>query len=308
MENRRISWNSPGKSRIIDIIKYISCRVSYIPLFFLILILNSYSLEVKVVDNVNVKNIHDDIISSVSLGGKSISEDLEFSGLEGITVIIERRPEKTDRVAYALPEKNTIVIYYPFEFNTFPYSNLNTVIYHEISHIILYHKAGPRTRLPLWFHEGIAMYESKELYPFIAFKVTGILYSGTELRLENLEDGFPGERTEEAYIKSYLAVSYIADKYGTKGIIDLIAGFSTSRSVDFKTVCYDAFDVTYEGFENGLHDYISERYNILQIFLRGQTVIVILAFFSIIVFIYLKIKQRRDAGELSELQGDDGKN
>ena len=177
MENRRISWNSPGKSRIIDIIKYISCRVSYIPLFFLILILNSYSLEVKVVDNVNVKNIHDDIISSVSLGEKSISEDLEFSGLEGITVIIERRPEKTDRVAYALPEKNTIVIYYPFEFNTFPYSNLNTVIYHEISHIILYHKAGPRTRLPLWFHEGIAMHESKELYPFIAFKVTGILYS-----------------------------------------------------------------------------------------------------------------------------------
>ena len=106
---------------------------------------------------------------------------------------------------------------------------LGRVLRHEIVHVVF----GYRLRknidaVPLWFHEGIAMYESYEWTYGRDWILLGNVLRNSIIPLDQLTLRFPKEanRARLAYAESFNAVYFIVKEYGyekLRMIIDLLA-------------------------------------------------------------------------------------
>lgn len=100
----------------------------------------------------------------------------------------------------------------------YPHRDLDGLIAHEASHLIL-HAAVPREeRLPRWFDEGLAMVVERELSVHDAFQLARLsLFSGP-FPLDAIDRGWPrdGARARLAYAQSFGVVSF-AQELGLAG-------------------------------------------------------------------------------------------
>jgi len=114
---------------------------------------------------------------------------------------------------------------------------LGRVLRHEIVHVIFgYQLRDNIEAVPLWFHEGIAMYESYEWTYGRDWILLGNVLRNSIIPLDQLTTRFPQEanRAQLAYAESFNAVSFIVREHGyekLRMIIDLLAsGESMDRA------------------------------------------------------------------------------
>ena len=138
-------------------------------------------------------------------------------------------------VAYAVSQRNLIVIDHS-KINTKPFS-LGSIIKHELCHLLLHDKIR-KVSLPRWLDEGVSQWVSDGIAEIIMSRKGSILneavLANKLLSLRRLGERFPRDEKSLllAYEESKSLVEFINQKFGRKGILDLLKHMEDGDEVD----------------------------------------------------------------------------
>jgi hypothetical protein len=154
-------------------------------------------------------------------------------------------------VAFAVPEKNVIVIDYS-KMNRHPFS-LRITLKHELCHLLL-HRHISNHRLAKWFEEGICQWASDGIGEiFIDRSGSGLnaaMLSDRLLDLRQLTVNFPRDNASLmlAYEQSKSVVNYIERQHGKTAILDLLDHLRNDETME--TAAIRSLGISIEKLEN----------------------------------------------------------
>jgi hypothetical protein len=144
---------------------------------------------------------------------------------------------------YAFPLERRIVIVNPTGVGRL--EELDRITRHEVAHICLGVLTGDRvTEIPLWFHEGFAMYVSEPWTMRHRWTVLGNAIFRATIPLDAMAEGFPAEqdRAQLAYAESFSAVRRLVNGYSFSQLKTLLDRLR--RGEEFETAFTTTFGVT----------------------------------------------------------------
>ncbi|MGD9359340.1 MAG: peptidase MA family metallohydrolase [Desulfobacterales bacterium] len=154
-------------------------------------------------------------------------------------------------VAFAVPEKNLIVIDYS-RMNRHPFS-LRITFKHELCHLLLHRHIGYH-HLAKWFEEGICQWASDGIGEiFIDRSRSGLnaaILSDGLLHLRQLTVNFPRDNASLvlAYEQSKSVVNYIERQHGKTAILDLLDHLRNDASME--TAAIKSLGISIEKLEH----------------------------------------------------------
>jgi len=128
-------------------------------------------------------------------------------------------------VAFAVPEKNMIVIDYS-RMNVQPFT-LRITVKHELCHLLL-HQHINRENLPKWLDEGICQWVSDGIGEiFVNQNLSGLdaaILNGDTIPFEKLSNNFPRDKASLmlAYEQSKSLIGYIDRQYGKSALLNIL--------------------------------------------------------------------------------------
>jgi hypothetical protein len=131
---------------------------------------------------------------------------------------------------FALPERSLVVLF-PARVPTYPYGSLESLLHHEIAHVLLFRAAGDH-HLPRWFGEGMAMLAGRTWgLTDRTYLVLAALASGPTT-VEELDAAFEGDerQVQQAYVVSAALVRDLVTRYGGSSVAETLAGVAAGRS------------------------------------------------------------------------------
>jgi hypothetical protein len=222
-----------------------------------------------------------------------VLDDLGTSGPDNTRVYLASTQSELQRLApegaripawaagVAFPRLNKILLR-----STSP--KLEQVFHHEWAHLALDHAVDFR-KLPRWFKEGFAIYQSGE-WSFGRFQAlaSGVI-SGRLFSLEAINDQFPTSvwDVELAYAQSIDFVSFLLGEYGQDSfhkLIDLLA-----RDWPFFLAIEEAYDDGLSSIEEAWHSDLKMRFTWIPLVTGTAT----LWFLATLIFVLAYIKKRR---------------
>lgn len=154
------------------------------------------------------------VISSAEEYYKNITTDFGFSRFKGWAwngrakiFIYDTKDEykKRSSFGWAAGEVDVLqkkIITYPSEAGFF-----DSVLPHELTHIILREFIGTEDNIPLWFEEGGAMYGEKARRLDANHKVRALLLKGADVSVQWLTSVRLGSNTDQATVSAFYAAS-----------------------------------------------------------------------------------------------------
>jgi hypothetical protein len=208
-------------------------------------------------------------------------------------------------VAYALPQKNVMVIDYT-KMNTSPFT-LQTTVKHELCHLLLHHHVKS-DNLPRWLDEGICQWVSDGLADILMdtgrARLPAAILSGNYFDLVQLAHRFPHDKNGLvlAYEQSKSVVEYINRRYGVQGMRDLLG--QLRQGVDVESAFERQFAISFEKFEGQWRNHLKESiswFTYLSIHLY-EILFVSAALLTILGFIRILLRKRgyEEDGEADE--------
>ena len=210
-------------------------------------------------------------------------------------------------VAYALPEKNVVVIDYS-KMNTSPFT-LQTIVKHELCHLLLHHHIKAHN-LPRWLDEGICQWASDGLADILMdtkrTRLPAAILSDSYFDLAKLTQRFPRDKNGLilAYEQSKSVVEYMSRQYGPQGIRDLLD--LLRQGVDIESAFESRFAISFEKFEDQWRNHLKANINwftYLSIHLY-EILFVSAALLTIFGFIRRLLRKKayeKDNGEMEDL-------
>ena len=223
-----------------------------------------------------------------------INNQKEFQQLAGHELV----------VAYALPQKNVMVIDYP-KMNTSPFT-LQTTVKHELCHLLLHHHIKP-DNLPRWLDEGICQWISDGLADILmdtgSTRLPAAILSGNYFDLAKLAHRFPHDKNGLvlAYEESKSVVEFMIRQYGPQGMRDLLG--LLRQGVDIESAFEKQFAISFVKFEDQWRNHLKESiswFTYLSIHLY-EILFVSAAFLTILGFIRILLRKRGYGEEGEEL-------
>jgi hypothetical protein len=165
-------------------------------------------------------------------------------------------------VAYALPEKNLVVVDHS-KMNTSPFT-LQTTFKHELCHLLLHHYIR-NDHLPRWLDEGICQWASDGLADIIMGNSRDLLpaavLSDTYFDLAKLEHQFPQENNALmlAYEQSKSVVAYLIRRYGSQGMRDFLG--MLRQGADLQVAFERRYAIPLDEFESQWRNHLEEDIN-----------------------------------------------
>jgi len=224
-----------------------------------------------------------------------IKDSETFQSMAGSTYI----------VAFAIPEKNLIVIDYS-KMRTHPFS-IEVTLKHELCHLLLNHYIK-REKLPKWLNEGIAQWVSGGIGELIMTEdrsiLDGAILSGKYINIRALRERFPNDRKTltMAYDESKSLVEYIISKYGNDGILMLLEYLKNGDEPDVAIL--KSLSISIDELEKEWYHYHKRK--ISWITYLANNLYGILFFFSALILIYGFIRRlaKKRAYENDEEEND----
>ncbi len=148
----------------------------------------------------------------------SLSAELGLDRIGTMTVLIVSDQEAFEKrrsvnlpdwgAAFAFMQDQLMVVDVEKALST--WNSLERTIPHEISHLLLYQRAGT-VPMPLWFIEGLALWQAREWSLTDGWRLMLSVWSGDLPRLSDIQSTFPagGGRVKTAYRMSYAAFTSI---------------------------------------------------------------------------------------------------
>ncbi|MCG8347845.1 MAG: hypothetical protein MI924_08715 [Chloroflexales bacterium] len=112
---------------------------------------------------------------------------------------------------------------------------IQRLIPHELSHQVLHQAVdNPYGGLPVWFDEGLAVYNQEIADPGFTELLDAAASEGRLIPLEALSSGFPADPDQAAlsYAQSHSIVDYIITTYGETALRELTVAFSQATPVE----------------------------------------------------------------------------
>jgi tetratricopeptide (TPR) repeat protein len=142
--------------------------------------------------------------------------------------------------------------------------NWRQVVWHELAHV--YHIQMSNSRVPRWFTEGLAEYETNVKDPAWVRhhdrELARALNAGTLRKVLELSEGFTHARSFEEILRSYhqssLVIHFIAQTWGFEALPQMLRTWG-----QFKTtteVLDDVLEVTPDQFDARFEKWLSRRY------------------------------------------------
>ncbi len=278
--------------------------ISFIFSILILISSSTFSGNLLIYDNVNIDKSDLKLIKDVST--KALLEitgflfDTKWPEEKKIKIIIETREEIEKLRNIKLPENvtgcaisndNTIYLIYPFKnISTYPYNSLNSLIYHELFHIIIADYLNG-AKIPLWLNEGTAMYLSGDFMGDSLIKLAYASITDNLIPLGSLNTRFPSKRMSLAYIQSLNAVTYLVDNHGETSLQLL---FDRVRSTgQFEKAFYITYNKTDLQFYQEWKNYVRKEFNLYTILFQKNIIWAFLAFILIIFFFIKKMLARK---------------
>ena len=176
---------------------------------------------------------------------------------------------------------------------------LRVVVKHELSHILLGERIG-QVELPLWFVEGVAMWQASQWSITRNLRFAENFVRGRVPYLKELDYRFPyqSEDAEICYSLSLLAVNYLfgsrADELAT------LTAFTRDKG-DFESAFRITYGITTEEFADRFHNYLAKRYGKFALLLQSIPYFSIIALLLVIAYLIKKYKMRRKLREWEEV-------
>lgn len=109
---------------------------------------------------------------------------------------------------------------------SYPFEDLLSLLGHELTHLLLDSLPGGRGALPRWFHEGVAVTESRRWSFRDTLALGTLLLAGPPPPLETLAGSFPaGEgAARAAYAESFNFIAYLEREHGPGTVRRILGG------------------------------------------------------------------------------------
>jgi hypothetical protein len=202
-------------------------------------------------------------------------------------------------VGVAFPDGKTIVI----DCQTAPdvRRGLDEIFLHELVHILLI-QGSLETRLPHWFHEGLAQKLSGE---WRVKDTLSVILSGRVPSLYSLDKPFPANSmlADKAYRASLLAINFLEQEYGREIYGQLIA--ETAFTGDFRKAFYNLTNDSLDEFAFRFRNKMQIKYGWLVIITRWPTMFVIMAVVFAIGAIRKIILRKRMLAAMEDYEDDE---
>jgi hypothetical protein len=232
-----------------------------------------------------------------------ISRNLKQTMIKRITISILEQDDYQEQygdhlpewgVAFAIPEKNRILLIFPGSFNK-P-SRLQFIIAHEIAHLLIHKRAA--TFVPRWFDEGMAMYLSREPSIIDELQLLLAVAIGGIIPLQELSHSFPetGRRARLAYMESLSTIVFLSEDFGTSSGVQILD--ATRETGDFRAGFIKATGIDLPQFEMEWRAWIRKRFA-LAVILRPNVLFAAAALFVLIAGILAKLRAKK-ASTLNE--------
>jgi tetratricopeptide (TPR) repeat protein len=131
-------------------------------------------------------------------------------------------------------------------------------LYHEYTHAVI--SAKTDNNCPVWFNEGLAMWEEYKDKNDIILDLIVSLIDKKELSLAALEKAFEAKEKDPRmyYLLTYSIVKYIVDNWGLEGVRSLL--FRIKRGQHVINAIDDEFLLSEKEFERRWQDYVIEKF------------------------------------------------
>jgi hypothetical protein len=133
---------------------------------------------------------------------------------------------------YAVPELGTVVLF-PGRVPSYPDRNLETLLHHEIAHLLLARAAGGGA-VPRWFNEGVATVAAREWGVEDGARVALATIGRGPRSLSDVNMAFSGDTASASrgYAVSAALVRYLLRRYGEEAVGRILARVSRGAGFD----------------------------------------------------------------------------
>ena len=200
------------------------------------------------------------------------------------------------------PSKNLILLLSP-KSQKVGHSDLQEIMAHELTHFILFtvsRQAG--VELPLWLHEGMAMYEARQWSWHYRRIMAQISLTKSFTSLSAISKNFPVEKrlADQAYAQSISLIAYIINKHGLESlhsiINNLISGHSTEEAF------FNSLGISLYAFEKQWHAYLRRHYTWIPILTSSFTIWFLITLLALGIYFYKKrlVRQKMILWEIED--------
>jgi hypothetical protein len=247
------------------------------------------------------------------ISGKSLpllQDEIGLKSIGPIEILIVPRAdvfEKENRIdlpdwgaAFAFMQRQVMVV--DVEKAASAWNALEHTIPHELSHLLLYQKTAG-VRLPIWFVEGMAMWQAGEWSMGDDWHLMNSVWKGDSPPLRSLVGRFPARagRARNAYRVAYKA---FVETFGEAGpaeglpeLLDLVV-----RNKDFDAA-FAAFYGKPVAFFYGWFDAeLMRKYTSHLLLFQTGPLLSILAVFFLIVVVRVKLRNRRKLKQFERME------
>jgi hypothetical protein len=241
------------------------------------------------------------LIAGLPKALRSVADELGVARDQQLEIRIARSPAELARLAphnapppayavgVAYPSLGLVVLSVVDPQSFFP-PNLNDVLTHELSHILLYRAAG-QNALPLWFVEGLAVHQAGEQRLSRVQTLWEAAVVDEILTTAELSQRFPTRprQVNLAYAESADLVEYLLRSEANRTyLVTLLREVKAGRGFDQALLSAYGVDLPY--LEHEWRRSLSERYRVLPMVLTGTALWGGIALLVVVAF----VRRRKD--------------
>ena len=168
--------------------------------------------------------------------------------------------------------------------------NLLQVARHEFAHIFL-HAIAP-SRVPVWFHEGVAMWASHEWRLRQSAAVFYAVFSENLIPLSEIDEvlSFPSAKADLAYTESLLAVSFLIRLGGPNAVVVMLS--ELEADAPFEVALFRVTGETPREFERRWRDDVQARYSLMTLLFSPDLIWLYLTLLLLLAYICVRLRNR----------------
>lgn len=199
-------------------------------------------------------------------------------------------------VAFALMDNQVMLVDVDRASNA--WNTLETVIPHELSHLLVGQRVGPRM-LPVWFVEGLAMWQSREWSLIDNWRLMESVWSNRAPHLGQIERGLPGE---EARARDAYRVAYIGFTERFEDRTERLPQFldEVMRQGEFAAGFESYFDEAPVTYYARLHEHLHRKYKTRLLLFQAGPLFSVLSLLFLFVLLRVRLRNRRKLREMEQ--------
>jgi len=170
--------------------------------------------------------------------------------------------------------------------------DLEELVVHELSHVLLGQATGG-ARLPRWFDEGVAMWQSRQWRWGQDFRMNKAVFLRQIIPLSQIDNMlfFSSSRGQLAYTESFLSVIYLLQRCGMD-VLKKVAQQMASGKV-FSQALFEACGCSESEFATEWESYVRHRFNLASMVFDSFNLWIIIVLLFVAVHLIKRYRNRK---------------